>query len=99
MPLLPENIALLPNGAYAEYLESIGRKAQVNNAVFLDLNRPDLFNRSDFKTPVHLNGAGGIKFSNALSALIEITLRENGQVAWLGGICSLNVMRTHLRHQ
>jgi hypothetical protein len=67
MPLQSENMQLLQKGVYNMYLQELAQITESESAEFIDLNRPGLFQPSDFSDYVHLNGIGGLKFFNYLS--------------------------------
>lgn len=80
MPLLKENIDLLPAGVYNQYIERLRILAKQNGAKFLDFNMPGMFCRSDFCDPVHLHGLGAQKFLRILADEAK-PLMENSSLA------------------
>jgi len=67
MPLLPENMRILPNGVYQNYLSSVSQRCNRPNTEFWDLNNQKLFSKSDFNDTVHLNGSGSVKLEKMLA--------------------------------
>jgi hypothetical protein len=59
MPLTPANMALMPHGSYDKYLALLKQTAAEQGCGLLDLNDGKTFVASNFKDPVHMNGAGG----------------------------------------
>ncbi|HEY9784045.1 MAG TPA: hypothetical protein V6D17_01500 [Candidatus Obscuribacterales bacterium] len=72
MPLLPENLAILPDGIYALYLRRLHAIASKHGALVIDFNKDGLFDRSDFCDPVHLHGEGGQKFLRMLANRLNV---------------------------
>lgn len=68
MPLTRDNVAIMPPGFYDFYMTSVRGAATKYDARFIDLNKPDVFDQRCFADSVHLNGLGGKKFFEVLSA-------------------------------
>jgi hypothetical protein len=71
MPLTPQNIELMPPGAYNRYLSDIKTLAQSQDAQVLDLNQPAKFPKKCFEDSVHLNGLGGVTFIDLLAGTLD----------------------------
>lgn len=67
MPLTQENVQLMPPGFYDNYKARINQIASNYGARFVDLNDPAVFRKEYFADSVHMNGAGGMRFFEALS--------------------------------
>jgi hypothetical protein len=82
MPLLPENLRILPAGVYQNYLASLSQRCHGPNTEFWDLNNQKLFSRSDFNDTVHLNGSGSVKLERMLATKLAASnhhfLASNG---------------------
>lgn len=71
MPLTTDNIALMPPGFYANYLEKVERMAASHKASVIDLNNPQLFPTTYFADSVHLNTRGGKHFFEVLAEKLQ----------------------------
>lgn len=91
MPLMPANLAVMPPGMYAKYLATAKKFAAENDCKFLDLNNAHQFVIDDFRDTAHMNGNGGRKFIDAVSAAISqdnklhTAITSNGHEAALAG--------------
>ena len=72
MPLTPGNIALMPPGFYEQYKNKVSEMAAANRAEFIDMNKPDVFEKKHFADTVHLNGLGGVAFFKMLSEKLAL---------------------------
>jgi hypothetical protein len=71
MPLSMENRALLPNGFYQRFRQSVGKVVSDKPGVeYVDLGASGIFGRSDFFDSAHLNQAGGHKLLEQLTPAI-----------------------------
>lgn len=70
MPLTPQNMALMPDGAYDKYLASTSRLVKSGGGRFVDLNNGG-FGIENFKDTAHMNSAGGKKLVESISASIR----------------------------
>ncbi|MBU6455336.1 MAG: DUF1574 domain-containing protein [Cyanobacteria bacterium REEB67] len=70
MPLTPDNMALIPEGRYGEYLSKVQALSSQSQARFIDLNRDRIFTRQYFNDPVHLNGYGSQRFFTMVGKMI-----------------------------
>jgi hypothetical protein len=70
-PVTNENRNLIPPDIRANYLLQIGAIARSYGGTFVDLDRPDLFEHSDFYDSVHLNGKGGQKYFNQVALILS----------------------------
>jgi len=77
MPLTEDNMALMPNGIYKDYLDKVHTITKQYQCSILDLNHPSLFPKYLFADSVHLNGLGGERFFDLLSD----QLFQNARVA------------------
>ncbi|CAN5215753.1 hypothetical protein BH10CYA1_BH10CYA1_43990 [soil metagenome] len=68
MPLTADNVATMPPGFYQNYLSQIVGMAGKYNSKLIDMNIPGMFNRGYFADSAHLNGLGGMRFFELLSA-------------------------------
>ncbi len=75
MPLTSENMQLLPEHVYEQYLQKVSSLAKQHGAYFLDLNSPELFTAKDFWDSVHLDGYGATRFMNKVVERLA-SLRE-----------------------
>lgn len=69
-PVTAENRALIPADIHAQYLAQIGDIIRSYGGTFMDLDRPELFDKSDFYDSVHLNGKGGQKYFNQVALIL-----------------------------
>jgi hypothetical protein len=74
MPLTPENLALMPPGAYERYLDCLRTMANTHNVPLVDLNGDPRFAHSDFYDTAHMNATGGRKLLDAIAQLNYIQL-------------------------
>ncbi len=70
MPLTPQNMALMPKGAYQNYLTSVSSLAQSSRCKFLDLNAGS-FGIENFKDTAHMNSAGGKKLVDSIVSSVK----------------------------
>jgi hypothetical protein len=70
MPLTPENMALIPQGRYQDYLARVQGLSNQSQARFIDLNKDGIFTRQYFNDPVHLNGYGSQRFFTMVGKMI-----------------------------
>lgn len=80
MPLTPDNVALMPEGFYSQYLNQLDALCAGGHAQFINLNRPENFPRVCFADSVHLNGLGGVTFFKLLSN----ELAQHKRIAGMG---------------
>ncbi len=76
MPLLPENLRILPPGVYENYLTSVSKRCNHPNTEFWNLNNQKLFSKSDFNDTVHLNGAGSVKLERMIASRLASSNRS-----------------------
>jgi len=76
MPLMKENMDLMPDGSYTLYRQSIERLAREYGAQLVDFNQQGLFARADFADSVHLNGPGGMR----LWQMLAERMKDNSQL-------------------
>jgi len=69
MPLTKGNVAIMPNGSYEHYLNTIQQISKGNSCVFMDLNGDPRFVDHDFYDSAHMNSAGGKKMLDVLANL------------------------------
>lgn len=67
MPLLEDNIKLMPPGTYDLYKSTVQSLAAKHNAQFLDLQKDSNLTREHYCDTAHMNGLGGMKFFQLLS--------------------------------
>ena len=72
MPLTKDNLALMPNGAYAQYCAAIKRATQLKDVYLLDLQGHKDFRKELYRDSAHLNEKG----AHLLSMLISETLQK-----------------------
>jgi len=70
MPLTPQNMALMPDGAYDKYFSSTKKLVQSSGGRFVDLNNGS-FGIENFKDTAHMNSAGGKKLVESITASIK----------------------------
>ncbi len=70
MPLTPQNMALMPDGAYDKYFSSTKKLVQSSGGRFVDLNNGS-FGIDNFKDTAHMNSAGGKKLVESITASIK----------------------------
>lgn len=70
MPLTPQNMALMPDGAYDKYFLSTKNLVQSSGGRFVDLNNGS-FGIENFKDTAHMNSAGGKKLVESITASIK----------------------------
>jgi hypothetical protein len=76
MPIRKCNVDLLDSGVYTRYLSDVSKLVSSSKrAKYRDLCDFSLFEKQDYRDSVHLNGFGGIKFSNQLANAICETRR------------------------
>lgn len=66
MPLLPENLSLLPAGFYDRFRQDTMKLAEASSVPFIDMSRAPAFQHKDYYDPVHLNGFGGERLFHLL---------------------------------
>ena len=71
MPLTEINVALMPAGFYADYMDKVRTVAQKENAQLLDMNDPKTFPKKYFTDTVHLNVPGGKHFIEVLTERLK----------------------------
>jgi hypothetical protein len=62
MPLTQRNMAIMPNGAYTQYLDGVTKLARLHGSQLINWNDAGSFTTKDFSDFVHLTGLGGEKF-------------------------------------
>lgn len=67
MPLLEQNIQLLPPGSYDLYKSNVQQLATKYDARFLDMQDSTTFTKEMYCDSAHMNGPGGMKFFSLLS--------------------------------
>lgn len=71
MPRTTRNQAILPESFQKEYMAALVDASKQYNCPFYDLNSEPNFKESDFRDSVHLNGDGGMKVFNLLTAKLS----------------------------
>lgn len=71
MPRTARNEALLPDWFQAQYMDALTSAAKQYDCPFFDLNKDPNFAEADFRDSVHLNGDGGMKVFNVLTAKLS----------------------------
>lgn len=71
MPRTKRNQEILPAWFQAEYMKALTDASAQFDAPFFDLNSDPNFAESDFRDSVHLNGDGGLKVFNLLTAKLS----------------------------
>lgn len=69
MPLLPENLALLPESTYLLYLKETSKAVVQGGGHFINLQNPQLVQKQNYLDSAHLNGIGGEKLLNSFAEL------------------------------
>lgn len=67
MPLTEDNMGIMPQGFYKNYLDKVQTISTAGGATLLDLNKPSDFPRKYFTDSVHLNTRGGKHFFAVLT--------------------------------
>lgn len=67
MPLLDQNLKLMPQGSYDLYKSTVQNLASKYDAQFLDMHDPQTFKQEMYCDTAHMNGKGGMKFFTLLS--------------------------------
>lgn len=67
MPLLEQNVNLMPQGSYDLYKSTVQKLATQYDASFIDLHDPNTFKQEMYCDTAHMNGVGGMKFFSLLS--------------------------------
>lgn len=67
MPLTRDNMGIMPEGFYRNYLDRVEAVATAGGADWLDLNKPSDFPQRFFSDSVHLNTRGGRRFFDVLT--------------------------------
>lgn len=67
MPLLDQNLKLMPQGSYDLYKSTVQSLASKYDAQFLDLQDPTTFKNDMYCDTAHMNGKGGMTFFTLLS--------------------------------
>jgi hypothetical protein len=66
MPLTQDNVDLLDQTFYAQYLSTVESACAANHADFLNLQNDPSFNRASYTDIVHLNDVGAVKLVDSL---------------------------------
>lgn len=70
-PVTSENRGLIPPEIHAQYLSKIAEITRSYGGTFIDLDKPELFDKSDFYDSVHLNGKGGQKYFTQVALILS----------------------------
>ncbi|MBX9878563.1 MAG: DUF1574 family protein [Candidatus Obscuribacterales bacterium] len=71
MPRTKRNQAILPEWFQQDYMKALTDASAEYGCPFYDLNADPNFTESDFRDSVHLNGDGGLKVFNVLTAKLS----------------------------
>ncbi len=77
MPLMSQNIAILPGGVYDNYFQRVQSLSKAHHAEFWNFNQPGLFFKTDFADTVHLNATGGEKLYLMLAEKLAVPDDQN----------------------
>lgn len=81
MPLTKYNRQLIDKDVYEKYISSISEIAQQHRSPFIDMDRSNSFELSDFYDSTHLNETGGKKLFTALANRIPKLTTDHPQLA------------------
>lgn len=84
MPLTTENISLMPENFYSDYLKQVQKLSARQGCKLVDLNSSNLFARNKFADSVHLNTRGGKYFFEVL--VKQLASEETTRNMLTGGI-------------
>ena len=70
-PVTNENRNLIPPDIYAKYLAHIDGITRRYGGNFVNLDKPELFAKSDFYDSVHLNGVGAQKYLDRVALILS----------------------------
>lgn len=77
MPLLSENLALLPESTYRLYLDQTAKIVTAGSGHFINLQNAQIAQKQNYLDSAHLNGIGGQKLLDSFAQI----LNENSQLA------------------
>ena len=87
MPLTACNMALMPQGYYQRYLDTLRSEAGAAHDQVLDLNTGTKFGISDFRDTAHMNAKGGKKL---IDSIVECMMQNESLVSDLSNRQSQN---------